>query len=284
MNIQSPAESSLPSKVIEPPAMKRMPSPSSWLCSPTCRPGSATVMNICEGRVSSTGSCHLVKPLGTFDTVSSFFARWATASLEVTTPSAWSNCSFSAANRMRSTPWSKLTWFGSNPRLSIVDIPVPPPSGLVTQRGAGGPADTTRPPSRSPRPRASAVGGGHGREGGIRQLGAAHQKVGQVGVGPVVDERRAVESRRVEAGGAGDGHRGGGVPLVLPAVVHVEVSIPEDDRHRLGPRGAERHQIGAQRVGDLAGLRGRTAAADHHAWRALPRRRGGGGGGRGPPD
>src|SRR5689334_1045538 len=57
----------------------------------------------------------------------------------------------------------------------------------------------------------------------VGQLGAAHDDVGEVDVGLVVDQLAAVDPAREEAGRTGDGDRRGRVPLVLTAGVHVGV-------------------------------------------------------------
>ena len=96
----------------------------------------------------------------------------------------------------------------------------------------------------------------------LGQLGAADDQVGQRGVVLVVDQRRAVDARAVEAGGTGDRDRGGVVPLVLPAGVDVGVGEVAHDAHDLDAGRAHGHQLGVDLGGQGLHERRRTGAAD----------------------
>ena len=91
-------------------------------------------------------------------------------------------------------------------------------------------------------------------EGGVREVGAADQQVGEPRVAAVVAERAAVEAAGVQAGGERDGGGGGVVPLVLAAGVGVHVGLAEHHGHGLGAGGAEREERAAEHVVDHAGL------------------------------
>src|SRR5690349_9216464 len=83
MYIQSPCVNSCPRKMIDPPAINRMPSPSLWECFRTLASGGATVMKSCDAEDSQTGSCHFLKPLGTLVTFNSSCALSDVLSREV---------------------------------------------------------------------------------------------------------------------------------------------------------------------------------------------------------
>src|SRR3569833_2078973 len=51
----------------------------------------------------------------------------------------------------------------------------------------------------------------------VGQLRAAHEEVGEIGIMPVVDQRRAVQPRRVQTGGLDHTGWRGGIPLPLAA-------------------------------------------------------------------
>ncbi len=88
---------------------------------------------------------------------------------------------------------------------------------------------------------------------------------GQPHLGLVVDQRRTVDPAGVQAGRARDGDRGGGVPLVHPAGVHVGVADVTDDRDDLGAGRAHRHEVGADLGGHPLDEGRRAGAGDHDA-------------------
>ena len=111
------------------------------------------------------------------------------------------------------------------------------------------------------------------------ELGPAHEEIGEPGIGLVVDQRRAVEARRVRPVGVRHGHRCGRVPLVLPTRMHVGVHGPPEHRCRLGARRAHGHQLGVEAGRHALGLDGgsgpahrRCAAARRGAGASAPAR------------
>src|SRR5258705_1298870 len=73
----------------------------------------------------------------------------------------------------------------------------------------------------------SAGGDGQHRVG---ELWAAHHEIWQQRVGLVVDQRCAVDARRVQSRGTGHHYWRRGVPFVLAARMHVDVGEPLDHR------------------------------------------------------
>ena len=125
---------------------------------------------------------------------------------------------------------------------------------------------TTVTPARPPRGVGSGwvsrCRGGGRTTGSARTAPAAHHEVGQGDVVLVVAQLRAVDARAEQACGAGDGDRGGVVPLVLSAGVHVGVGDVAHDRDHLDPRRAHRHQLGVDLVGERRDEGGRPGARD----------------------
>ena len=77
--------------------------------------------------------------------------------------------------------------------------------------------------------------------------GRQTSRSGRQRVGLVVRQRRAVDPGRVQPGGRRHRDRGGRVPLVLAAGVHVGVDVTAHHRGDLRPGRAHRHQLGADR-------------------------------------
>ena len=71
----------------------------------------------------------------------------------------------------------------------------------------------------------------------LRQLWAADQQVGKVGVLIVVVQAAAIETAAVQASCGAHTNRGRGIPFVLSTGVDVGVSIPQQHVHGLGACG-----------------------------------------------
>src|ERR1039457_1432197 len=80
--------------------------------------------------------------------------------------------------------------------------------------------------------------------------GRADKDIRQRRVRLVVLQLRAVDSRAVQSASLGDGHRGGRVPFMLAAAVHISIGSPSYPRGGLRAGRAERHELGSELVGE----------------------------------
>jgi peptidoglycan/LPS O-acetylase OafA/YrhL len=116
-------------------------------------------------------------------------------------------------------------------------------AGQVPRRaGAGGDRSGLTP---------SATAGGDRGEQRVGQLRPADQQLLGESRRLVVFQRVALEIAHVQSGAFGDHCRRGRIPLLHRAAVQVGVRVPEQDRHRLHPRAADRSQHSADPLRDV---------------------------------
>src|SRR5262249_54818094 len=95
----------------------------------------------------------------------------------------------------------------------------------------------------------------------------AHQDIWHQQVSLVIRESRPVDAKRVEPGRASDRDRGGGVPFVEPAPVHVRIDLAADHGRHLSSRRPQGYQFSTKKTGNIPNEAGWPAPAHHDAQR-----------------